>query len=270
MQVSSRLSQYAVPSASWSKARQRPLVESMPALPAVVFVGHREAYEMEVYARVRRAAQVDGMSIRHAARDFGSARKTIRKMLQFSLPPGYERKRPVRRRRLGSWLGIIDQILPDGQPLPKNQRHTAKRIQERLKAAHGFGGSYTGVKDYVLRARLRRKEVFVPLMHRPGDAQVDFGEALMAIGGARTGFQRFDLPHYDDVPGREREHRGLPGGPQPGLRLFSRRAPNHLIRQHQDRRDGNNRRRRTEANRGIQRIAIALPPCGQARKLCAA
>ena len=43
---------------------------------------------MEVYARVRRAVQVDGMSIRQAAREFGLARKTIRKMLQFSVPPG--------------------------------------------------------------------------------------------------------------------------------------------------------------------------------------
>ena len=70
-----------------------------------------EVYKVEVYARVRRAVQVDGMSIRQAARDFGLARKTIRKMLQFSLPPGYERKKPIQRPKLGPWLGIIDQIL---------------------------------------------------------------------------------------------------------------------------------------------------------------
>jgi transposase len=57
-------------------------------------VGHREVYKVEVYARVRRAVQVDGMSIRQAAREFGLARKTIRKMMQFSLPPGYGRKKP--------------------------------------------------------------------------------------------------------------------------------------------------------------------------------
>ena len=60
-----------------------------------------EVYKVEVYARVRRAVQVDGMSIRQAARDFGLARKTIRKMLQFSLPPGYERKKPIQRPKLG-------------------------------------------------------------------------------------------------------------------------------------------------------------------------
>ena len=81
---------------------------------------------MEVYARVRRAVQVDGMSIRQAAREFGLSRKSIRKMLQFSLPPGYSRKKPVQRPKLGPWLGIIDQILLDDQAQPKKQRHTAK------------------------------------------------------------------------------------------------------------------------------------------------
>jgi hypothetical protein len=89
---------------------------------------------VEVYARIRRAVQVDGMSIRQAAREFGLSRKTIRKMMQFSLPPGYARKKPVVRPKLGPWLGIIDQILVDDQTQPKKQRHTAKRIWDRLKA----------------------------------------------------------------------------------------------------------------------------------------
>ena len=98
---------------------------------------------MEVYARIRRAVQVDGMSIRQAAREFGLSRKTIRKMMQFSLPPGYERKKPVVRPKLGPWLGVIDQILVDDQTQPKKQRHTAKRIWDRLKDEHAFKGGYT-------------------------------------------------------------------------------------------------------------------------------
>jgi transposase len=157
-------------------------------------------FKVEVYARVRRAVQVDGMSIRQVAREFGLARKTIRKMLQFSVPPGYERKKPVQRPKLGPWLGIIDQILVDDQSQPKKQRHTAKRIWDRLKAEHGFGGGYTVVKDYVRQARLRHKEMFVPLAHPPGDAQADFGEALVVIGGAeqKGHFLCMDLPHSDD------------------------------------------------------------------------
>jgi len=163
-------------------------------------VGYQEVYKVEVYARIRRAVQVDGMSIREAAREFGLSRKTIRKMLQYSLPPGYERRKPIERTKLGPWLGIIDQVLSDDQSQPKKQRHTAKRIWDRLKAEHAFGGGYTVVKDYVRQARLRHKEVFVPLAHPPGDAQADFGEALVVIGGVeqKAHFQCMDLPHSDD------------------------------------------------------------------------
>jgi transposase len=163
-------------------------------------MGHQEVYKVEVYARVRRAVQVDGMSVRQAAREFGLSRKTIRKMLQFSLPPGYERKKPVLRPKLGPWLGIIDQILVDDKTQHKKQRHTAKRIFDRLKAEHAFGGGYTIVKDYVRQARLRHKEVFIPLAHPPGDGQADFGEALVVIGGVeqKAHFQCFDLPYSDD------------------------------------------------------------------------
>jgi transposase len=144
--------------------------------------------------------QVDGMSIRQAAHEFGLARKTIRKMLRFSLPPGYERNKPVRRPKLGPWLGVIDQILEDDQSQPKKQRHTAKRIWDRLRAEHGFGGGYTAVKDYVRQARRQHQEVFVPLAHPPGDAQADFGEAMVVIGGVeqKGHFLCMDLPHSDD------------------------------------------------------------------------
>jgi transposase len=163
-------------------------------------MGHQEVYKVEVYARVRRAVQVDGMSRRQAAREFGLSRKTIQKMLAYSAPPGYARKKPALRPKLGPWLGIIDQILEDDPSQPKKQRHTAKRIWERLKAEHGFGGGYTVVKDYVRQARLRHKEVFVPLAHPPGDAQADFGEALVVIAGVeqKAHFQCMDLPHSDD------------------------------------------------------------------------
>ena len=88
----------------------------------------------------------------------------------------------------------------DDQTQPKKQRHTAKRIWDRLKAEHGFSGGYTVVKDYVRQARLRHKEVFVPLAHPPGDAQADFGEALVVIAGSeqKAHFQCIDLPQSDD------------------------------------------------------------------------
>ena len=70
--------------------------------------------------------------------------------------------------------------------LPKKQRHTAKRIHERLRDEYGFDGGYTIVKDYVRKHRRRTREMFVPLVHPPGHAQCDFGEAWAVIeGGSR-------------------------------------------------------------------------------------
>ncbi len=155
---------------------------------------------MELYSRVRRAVQVEGTSEREAARQFGIARETVRKMQRYSVPPGYQRKKPVRRPKLGPWVGVIDQILKDDESRPKKQRHTAKRIWDRLKEEHGFTGGYTIVKDYVREARQRQQEMFVPLAHPPGDAQADFGEALAVIGGKqlKAHFLCIDLPHSDD------------------------------------------------------------------------
>jgi transposase len=157
-------------------------------------------YTVELYARVRRAVVVDQMSEREAARQFGLARETVRKMLRYSIPPGYRRQQPARRPKLDAWAGIIDQILEQDKAQPKKQRHTAKRIFERLRAEHGFTGGYTIVKDYVRLRKLRQREMFVPLAHPPGDAQADFGEAQVVIAGVerKAHYLVVDLPQSDD------------------------------------------------------------------------
>ena len=156
-------------------------------------------YRVELYARVRRACHVEGMSTREASRVFGVDRKTVRKMLSFSVPPGYRRSAPPRRPKLGPFTGIIDRILEDDRTSHRKQRHTAKRIFDRLRDEYGFTGGYTIVKDYVREQGLRSREVFVPLSHSPGHAQADFGEAMAVIGGAlrKIHFLAFDLPHSD-------------------------------------------------------------------------
>ncbi len=65
---------------------------------------HREVYTVELYARVRRAVLVEGMSHREAARQFGLARETVRKMLRYPVPPGYQRQQPARRPKLDAWV----------------------------------------------------------------------------------------------------------------------------------------------------------------------
>ena len=96
-------------------------------------------YKVDVYLRVRRAVMVEGVSIREAARVFGLHRDTVRKMLAYSVPPGYRRQISPRRPKLESYTGVIDRILEDDLRLPKKQRHTAKRIFERLRDEYGFG-----------------------------------------------------------------------------------------------------------------------------------
>jgi len=156
-------------------------------------------YSVDVYLRVRQAVMVEGMSVREASRVFGLHRDTVRKMLAYSVPPGYRRKSPPRRPKLEAYTGVIDRILDDDHRVPKKQRHTAKRIFERLRDEYGFDGGYTVVKDYVREHRQRTREMFVPLSHPPGHAQCDFGEALVVIGGVQQKAHCFvlDLPHSD-------------------------------------------------------------------------
>jgi transposase len=97
-------------------------------------------------------------------------------------------------------VGVIDAILEEDKSTPPKQRHTAKRIFERLREEHSFTGGYTIVKDYVHTAKLRSREMFVPLMHAPGEAQADFGEAWVVMAGVKlkAHFLAMDLPHSDD------------------------------------------------------------------------
>ena len=154
---------------------------------------------VELYAQVRYAVQIEGLSRREAARRYGIDPRTVAKMLAFSVPPGYRRSRPPVRPKLDPFTGTIDAILTEDEARPKKQRHTAKRIFERLRDEHGYSGGITIVKDYVLAHRLRHCEVFVPLRHDPGHAQVDFGEALAEIAGVecKIHFFAMDLPHSD-------------------------------------------------------------------------
>jgi transposase len=106
---------------------------------------------------------------------------------------------PIKRPKLDGFSEIIERWLDEDVGRPRKQRHTAKRIFDRLRAEHAFPGGYTIVKDYVREQQRRRREMFVPLAHAAGHAQADFGEALVVIGGVeqKAHFFAFDLPHSD-------------------------------------------------------------------------
>lgn len=154
---------------------------------------------VELYAKVRRAVLVEGKSRREAAAFYGIHRNTVTKMLQYAEPPGYRRAAPRISEKLGPFTAIINRIIAEDRTAPRKQRHTCKRLFERLRDEHGYTGGLTVLGDYVRAQKLRSREVFVPLSHKPGHAQVDFGEADAIIAGKRQRIHYFcmDLPHSD-------------------------------------------------------------------------
>src|SRR3954464_5886757 len=155
--------------------------------------------DVDLYLKVRHAVRIEGLSERAAARRFGIDPRTVNKMMKFSVPPGYVRKKPPRKPKLDPFIAVIEGILGDDKSRPRKQQHTAKRIFERLRDEHGFAGGITIVKDYVAGWHQRAEEVFIPLVHAPGHAQADFGEAIGVIAGVerKIHFFAMDLPHSD-------------------------------------------------------------------------
>ena len=156
-------------------------------------------FDVDDYLKVRYAVQIEGLSKRAAARRFGLDPRTVNKMMMFSVPRGYVRSKPAARPKLDAFVATIDKMLADDKTRPKKQQHTSKRIFDRLRDEHGFTGGITIVKNYVAGVQQRAQEMFVPLVHPPGHAQADFGEALAIIGGVERKIHYFayDLPHSD-------------------------------------------------------------------------
>jgi transposase len=155
--------------------------------------------DMENWAEIRRRVLVDGLSKRAACRAYDIHWDTLQKILGHPEPPGYRRTAPRPRPKLDPFLGVIHQILEDDRKAPKKQRHTARRIFERLRDEHGYQGGLSIVKEAVAAWRARSAEVFVPLAHPPGEAQVDFGEAEVTLDGRPTKVALFvmTLPYSD-------------------------------------------------------------------------
>jgi transposase len=157
--------------------------------------------DMENWAEIRRRVLADGLSGRAACREYNIHWKTLRKILDNAEPPGYRRTKPKRPSILDPLLPVVHQILEDDKKAPRKQRHTAKRIFDRLKAEHGYLGGLTIVKDAVRARRLSTAEVFVPLDHPPGEAQADFGHAEVILDGQATKVAVFvmTMPYSDAI-----------------------------------------------------------------------
>ena len=141
---------------------------------------------MEFWTEVRRRVLTGELSKRAACREYELSWPTLEKLLTHEEPPGYRQTKLRRKPKLEDFLPIIHQILEDDRSAPKKQRHTAWRIFQRLQDEHDFTGSYTIVKDAVRDWKQGHQEVFLPLSHPPGEAQVDFGEATIKLDGIET------------------------------------------------------------------------------------
>lgn len=138
---------------------------------------------MEQWSEIRRRVLVAGVSKRQILQETGMHWTTLEKILAHSQPPGYQMERLRARPKLGPHVEWIQAVLAADKEVPRKQRHTAKRIYDRLVKERGYTGKLTVVKDLVAELKRTGQEVFMPLEHRPGEAQVDFFEALAKIGG---------------------------------------------------------------------------------------
>ncbi len=148
---------------------------------------------VELFAAIRWDYQREGLGVRALARKYDVHRRTVRQAIGSPVPP--DRKRPVRpapvREAVAGW---IDEMLREDLAAPRKQRHTARRVFERLRDEHDAQVSYSTVAKYVERRRAgiaaaARAEDggvdgFVPQAKEPGaEAEVDFGDVLVELAG---------------------------------------------------------------------------------------
>jgi transposase len=195
---------------------------------------------MHDWTEIRRRVFVDGMSKRAACREFDLHWSTLSKILDAPAPPGYPTSRRIRP-KLGAFLPVIDRILEEDRLAPPKQRHTGTRIYCRLRDEFGYRGGSSVVRNAVRTWKLQHAQVFMPLEHRPGDAQADFGHAVVSVAGQLVKAAVFvmSLPFSDAVFCRAfpREcAEAFQGGTCQSLRVLRRSAPPHQLRQYPNRR----------------------------------
>jgi transposase len=153
--------------------------------------------DMELWSQIRRRVASGELSLRQACREYHLNFRTVQKIVQQPEPSPYQSSQPRPRPVLGPFLSVIQQILLDDQQAPPKQRHTARRIYDRLCDEHGYRGCPSIVRDAVRVFKQSQAEVFVPLLHRPGEAQCDYGHATVVVAGQRVqaAFFVLTLPH---------------------------------------------------------------------------
>lgn len=149
--------------------------------------------DMEKYAQIRRLYE-DGHSQREISRQVKNARKTVKRYCEGGAIPGKSKPREREATVLTpEMVEFIEECLnEDEREGLKKQKHTAKRIYDRLVAEKGFKGGESTVRRKVRELRGGRQKVFIPLSFEPGEAmQVDWGEAVVYLRGERQKINLF-------------------------------------------------------------------------------
>lgn len=138
---------------------------------------------------IRRAYYHEHKSVRAIAREQRHGRRVVREAIAGTTPTPrrYRLARRKARPVLDPVVALIDAWLTADQAAPPKQRHTAKRIYDRLVAEHGYTGCERIIRQYVRawkQAHASGTQVFLPLAHAPGqEAQCDWGEAVVRVAG---------------------------------------------------------------------------------------
>mgnify|MGYP001828548999 CR=1 FL=1 len=154
--------------------------------------------KVQLYEQIRRAyAAQERKSIRALSREFRVHRREVRAALASAVPA--PRKTPVRAApKMDHFKPVIDAWLAEDQRWPRKQRHTARRVWQRLVTEHGADVGESTVRRYVKTVRDRQSfplvDVTVPQRHPLGSkSEVDFGEARVVLAGAPTEVSLFHM-----------------------------------------------------------------------------
>ena len=131
---------------------------------------------------IRKKHLVDGWSIRKIGRQLGISRQVVRKAIESSDPPRYNLKKPRPCPAMDPFCGVVLHWLEEDQNAPPKQRHTARRIYDRLVEEYTFTGAESTVRRYVAQLKAYGQEVYIPLEAAWGQqAQIDWGQAQVRI-----------------------------------------------------------------------------------------